>query len=43
MKNFLRQYWLWILVPTLAVLAGVVLLIALGARAENTGFDYPIF
>ncbi len=41
MKTFLKDFWLWILVPFLLVVVGVVGL-WLAAGEQVNGFVYPI-
>lgn len=45
MKNFLQEYWLWILIPFLLVLGGLaVLVFALNGEGEGNGdFVYNVF
>lgn len=45
MKNFLKEYWLWILIPFLLVVGGLaVLTFALGDGDGGGGdFVYPMF
>ena len=41
MRDFLREYRLWILIPILVVV-GIVLLALLGT-GTGSAFDYPVF
>jgi ABC-type dipeptide/oligopeptide/nickel transport system permease subunit len=41
MRAFLREYWLWILIPILLVVVAILLLAWLGNG--ETGFDYTVF
>jgi hypothetical protein len=42
MRDFLREYRLWILIPILVVFVGILLLAWLGT-GHSTGFDYSLF
>ena len=41
--RFLRENWLWIVVPIAVVLLGLVLFLLLFPEQEAAPFDYPIF
>ncbi len=44
MKNFLREFWLWILIPVLIVAGGILLLIVWGNGSESSSpFVYNLF
>ena len=44
MKAFLREYWLWILVPVVLVTAGILFLIFWGKGSESdSAFRYNVF
>lgn len=43
MKQFLQEYWLWILIPSLVVAAGIALLVFLGGSDSSSPFVYNIF
>ena len=43
MKNFLKEYWLWILVPSLVVAVGILLLVAVASSDSSSPFVYNIF
>jgi hypothetical protein len=44
MKNFLREFWLWILIPVVVVAVGILLLIFWGKGSESSNpFTYNVF
>lgn len=44
MMNFLKEYWLWILVPMLLILAALaVLLLMAGGDDSASPFQYNVF
>jgi hypothetical protein len=43
MRDFFAEYWLWILVPSLVVAAGIVLLVIAGGSDDLTPFKYNVF
>lgn len=44
MRQLLREYWLWIVVPLVLVLGAVAALLLLAGRDDSVSpFDYPIF
>jgi hypothetical protein len=44
MKNFLREFWLWILIPVLIVAGGILLLLFWGQGSESSSpFTYNVF
>jgi hypothetical protein len=43
MKDFFAEYWLWILVPSLIVAAGIVLLVMASGSDSSSPFVYNIF
>lgn len=44
MKGFLREYWLWIVVPMVLVLGAMTYLLLTAGRDDSASpFDYPIF
>lgn len=43
MKTFLRDYWLWILLPFILVIGGILVLYALGGGDGASGFVYNPF
>jgi hypothetical protein len=43
-KRFLREYWLWIVVPMVLVLGAMAFLLLMTGRDDSLSpFDYPIF
>jgi hypothetical protein len=42
LRAFLREYWLWILIPVLVVVVGILVLVLLAPRS-NGGMVYDIF
>ena len=43
MKDFLREYWLWILIPSLVVAVGILLLVVASSSDGSSPFVYNIF
>lgn len=44
MKAFLREHWLWIVVPMVLVLGALAFLLLTTGRDDSVSpFDYPIF
>ena len=43
MRAFLREYWLWIAVPVVLVIAGILILIFWGKGSEPGPMVYPVF
>ncbi len=44
MKEFLREFWLWILIPVLIVAGGILLLVFLSGGSDATSpFVYNVF
>lgn len=43
MSEFLREYWPWILIPCLVVLAVIVVLALFLTGGEDSSFVYPVF
>ena len=43
MGRFLRENWLWIVVPILLVFLGLALFIWMTEGEQTAPFDYPIF
>ena len=42
-KQFLAEYWLWILVPALLVGLGLVLLLAMGSEEGSSPYIYGLY
>jgi len=42
-KNFLREFWLWILIPVLVVVGGVLFLLFLEDSGPSSQFTYNVF
>ena len=43
MMNFLKEYWLWIVVPIVLVLGGLWVLVAMMEGDETAPFQYNVF
>ncbi len=43
MKQFLAEFWLWILIPGVIVLAGLIWLATSGGGDETSPFIYNVF
>jgi hypothetical protein len=43
MKEFLSEFWLWILIPVLVVAAAVVFLVVWGGGDSASPFTYDVF
>jgi hypothetical protein len=43
MKEFLKEYWLWIVIPFVLVLGGLALLVWLWGGQEASPFTYQIY
>ncbi len=43
MKNFLREFWLWIVIPFALVIGLLILLFALSGGDGSSPFVYNIF
>ena len=43
MKDFLKEYWLWILIPSLVVAVGILFLVMAGNSDSSSPFVYNIF
>ena len=43
MKQFFAEYWLWILVPVLVVVFGLLCLMLAGGQAGSSSMDYAPF
>ena len=41
--QFFKEYWLWILIPFLLVIAAVGVLFFLGGSGEESDFVYNVF
>jgi len=42
-KSFLRRYWLWLLLPFLAMTAAALLLIFAAAGSDASSGAYPLY
>ena len=43
MKEFFAEFWLWITVPVVLVLAGILFLVFFGGGDSSSPFQYNVF
>jgi len=43
MGDFIKEYWLWILIPFVIVLGGIAILLYLAGAGGNSDFVYNVF
>ena len=41
--EFLKEYWLWILIPFVVVIGGLIVLVLVSGGSTASEFVYPVF